>query len=104
MEGAESTMADSLEIWACEVVRRKNDDIVRLKLDVEPRVERRESGVPVEVASVSVALGVVDSVPEARREEACEVEKKLSLLGEVERPGVLGPAPGIGMGAEEEET
>lgn len=71
IEGAESTMADSLEIWTWEAVRRKKDDIVRLKLEVEPRVDRRESGVPVEVTSVSVALGVVDAVVggEVRRED-----------------------------------
>jgi len=74
MEGVvESAIADSLLIWTCEVVRRKKDDMVRLKLEVEPRVDRRDSGVPVEVTSVSVALGVVDSVVwDGRREEADE--------------------------------
>lgn len=63
IEGAaESTIAEPPFTWICEVVRRKKEDIVRLKLEVEPRVERRDSGVPVEVTSVSVALGVVDSV------------------------------------------
>lgn len=62
--GAVSTMAEeSLETWACEVDRRKMLDIVRLKLEVEPRVERRVSEVPVEMTSFSEAFGVVDSIP-----------------------------------------
>lgn len=83
------------------MLRRKKDDMVRLKLDVEPRVERRESGVPVVVTSVSVALGVVDSVLEARREELCEEEKKPALVGDVAVLFLLDP--GIGMGAVEDE-
>lgn len=74
--------------------------MVRLKLDVEPRVERRESGVPVVVTSVSVALGVVDSVLEARRDELCEEEKKPALVGEFAVLFLLDP--GIGIGAVDE--
>jgi hypothetical protein len=42
-------MAELLATWEFE--RRKKLDIVRLKLEVEPRVDRLESGVPVEVTS-----------------------------------------------------
>ena len=79
-EGAESVIAEPLGA-TCEVVRRKMLDMVRLKLEVEPRVVRRERGVPVEAPSSSAGVGVEGVVAEGRREARAASRGKEALMG-----------------------